>query len=174
MPSNPNEVTVGRIAGLFGIHGELKCDASAAGRSLFSPQACFRAQQTNGTSDEVTLLSVREHKNRFLIRIAGVTSPDAAQAYVGAMLFADRDRIVLEPGEYLDADLEGCELFDSSGKRLGRVERIEHYPSSDMLVVDGQLVPMVSQFITSIDVERKEIRADLPPGLLDDADAERA
>lgn len=174
MPSSPNEVTVGRIAGIFGIHGELKCDPSGAGRSLFSEQARFCAQLSDGTFEDITLLSVREHKNRFLIRVEGVTSADEAQRYAGAILFADRARIVLEPGEFLDADLQGCELVDPSGTLLGRVERIEHYPSSDMLVVSGKLVPMVSQFITSIDLDRKRIQADLPPGLLDDAKAERA
>ena len=169
MPSSPNEVTVGRIAGLFGIHGELKCDPSGAGRSLFHDQAHFRAQLSGGSSEEITVVSVREHKNRFLVRIQGVSTADEAQRYAGAMLFADRDRIVLEPGEFLDADLAGCELFAPSGALLGRVERIEHYPSSDMLVVRGKLVPMVSQFITSIDLDRRRIEADLPPGLLDEA-----
>jgi 16S rRNA processing protein RimM len=166
MPSIPNEVTAGRIAGLFGIHGELKCDPSGSGRSLFCAHAHFRAQLPGGASEEITLASVRDHKNRFLVRIEGVTTADEAQRYAGAMLFADRARIVLEPGEFLDADLEGCELVDPSGASLGRVERIEHYPSSDMLVVGGKLVPMVSQFITSIDLDRKRIQADLPPGLL--------
>ncbi|HZZ65861.1 MAG TPA: ribosome maturation factor RimM [Candidatus Baltobacteraceae bacterium] len=166
MPSNPNEVTAGRIAGLFGIHGELKCDPSGAGRPLFREQARFRAQLSGGVSEEITLVSVRDHKNRFLVRIEGVTTADEAQRYAGAILFADRARIVLEPGEFLDIDLEGCELVDPSGASLGRVERIEHYPSSDMLVVGGKLVPMVSQFITSIDLDRKRIQTDLPPGLL--------
>lgn len=174
MPLSPNEIIVGRIAGIFGLQGELKCDPSGAGRSLFTPRATFRADLSDHSSETVSLASVREHKKRLLVRITGVTSADAAQRYAGAQLFADRDRIVLQPGEFLDADLEGCELVDPSGKALGRVQRVEHYPSSDMVVVDGKLVPLVAQFITSIDVQAKCIHVDLPPGLLDDANAERA
>ncbi len=174
MPSIPNkELQVGRIAGVFGIQGELKCDPSSAGRTLFLPGARFRLELADGTSREIELLSVREHKNRFLIRLQGVDSADAAQPYAGATFYAARGRITLDPGEYLDDDLAGCELRDESGKSLGRVQRVEHYPSSDMLVVNGKLVPMVGAFIKSVDVAGKLIVVDLPPGLLDE-DAEQA
>mgnify|MGYP001274491666 CR=1 FL=1 len=174
MPSTPsNELRVGRIAGVFGIQGELKCDPSSAGRTLFSRGARFRLELPDGTSRDVELRTVREHKNRLLIRLQGVESADAAQAYAGATFYAARERITLEPGEYLDDDLTGCELRDESGKVLGHVQRVEHYPSSDMLVVDGKLVPMVAAFIKSIDIAAKQIVVDLPPGLLDE-NAEQA
>jgi 16S rRNA processing protein RimM len=167
MPSTPNELPVGRIAGIFGIQGELKCDPTSAGRTLFVPGAHFKLQLAAGASQDVQLSSVREHKNRLLVRLRGVDSANDVEKYVGATFYADRDRITLEPGEHLDRDLEGCVLFDESGRTLGAVMRVEHYPSSDMLVVNGQLVPMVSAFIKSIDTAAKRIVVDLPPGLLD-------
>lgn len=173
MPSSNNELPVGRIAGVFGIRGELKCDPTSAGRTLFSARAQLRAVLGDGSSQEVRLASVREHKGRLLIRLPGIETANDAQRYAGATLYADRGRIELQPGEYLDADLVGCELFDPSGKNLGAVTRIEHYPSSDMLVVRGQLVPMVGAFIKSIDVAAKRITVDLPTGLLD-GEAEEA
>lgn len=173
MPSSNNELPVGRIAGVFGIRGELKCDPTTAGRTLFSARAPFRAVLSDGTAQDLRLGSVREHKGRLLIRLPGVESANDAQRYVGARFYADRERIELEPGEYLDADLTGCEIFDATGKNFGAVTRVEHYPSSDMLVVRGQLVPMVRAFITSIDVRAKRIVVDLPAGLLD-GEAEEA
>jgi 16S rRNA processing protein RimM len=174
MPSTPNELPVGRIAGIFGIQGELKCDPTSAGRTLFIPGERFRIELSSGASQDVQISAVREHKNRLLVRLPGVDSANAAEAYVGATFYAVRDRITLEPGEHLDRDLEGCMLYDESGRRLGAVTRVEHYPSSDMLVVNGQLVPMVSAFIKSIDTRTKRIIVDLPPGLLDDHEAEEA
>ena len=174
MPSSSDELPVGRIAGAFGIQGELKCDPTSAGRTLFSTGARFRLVLSNGTSQNVELQNVREHKNRLLIRLEGVNDATAAQTYNGATFFADRGRIVLEPGEYLDRDLAGCELFDPAGKRLGTVSRVEHYPSSDMLIVRGKMVPMVKEFIKRIDVEAGRIDVDLPAGLIDDSEAEEA
>lgn len=168
MPSSNNELPVGRIAGVFGIRGELKCDPTTAGRTLFSPRAAMRIALNDGTSREIQLAAVREHKGRLLIRLPGVESANDAQPYVGATFYADRSRIELEPGEYLDADLTGCMLVDVAGKALGAVTRVEHYPSSDMLIVNGKMVPMVGAFIKSIDVAARRIVVDLPAGLLDE------
>lgn len=167
MPAN-NEIPVGRIAGVFGIHGELKCDPTSAGRTLFLRGEKFRVARKDGSSEEETIAAVREHKNRLLIRFNGVDSANAAEAFSGAMLYADAGRIVLEPGEYLDRDLTGCEMRALDGTLLGTVSGVDHYPSSDMLIVGGKMVPMIKEFIKKIDVAAKRIDADLPPGLLDD------
>ena len=159
---------VGRIAGIFGVHGELKCDPASSGRSLFEPGAQFELRSAQGAAQQVTLESVREHKGRLLVRFSGVSDPDDAQSFSGSTLFAERSRIELDPGEYLDRDLAGCVLADEAGNVLGTVERVEHYPASDMLVVNGRFVPMVAAFIRSIDTAAKRIVVDVPPGLLSD------
>jgi 16S rRNA processing protein RimM len=174
MPSSNDELPVGRIAGLFGIRGELKCDPTRAGRMLFSERASLRAVLEDGTAENVQLGTVREHKGRLLIRVRGVQSANEAQRYVGATFYASRDRIELESGEYLDVDLVGCMLYDAQEKVLGIVSGVEHYPSSDMLVVNGKLVPMIHEFIKSIDIAAKRIVVELPPGLLDDESTEQA
>jgi 16S rRNA processing protein RimM len=174
MPRASDELPVGRIAGLFGIRGELKCDPTSAGRMLFSERAHLRVGLKSGASEDVQLASVREHKGRLLIRLRGVESANDAERYVGATFYAGRDRIELESGEYLDVDLVGCMLYDPQEKMLGMVSAVQHYPSSDMLVVNGNLVPMIHEFIKSIDVTAKRIAVELPPGLLDDENAEQA
>lgn len=115
---------------------------------------------------------VREHKGRLLLTFEGVDDATAAGRFVGSTLFAPRADIRLDPGEYLDRDLVGCAVIDSSGKRLGTIERVDHYPANDMLVVDGALLPMVGAFIESVDIAGKMVRvADLPAGLLNPAEA---
>jgi len=174
MARSTNELPVGRIAGIFGIRGELKCDPTSAGRMLFSTGASMRLALTDGSSHDIVLAAVREHKGRLLIRLRGIETANDAQGFVGATFYAPRDRIELESGEYLDVDLIGCALIDSSGKMLGTVSAVEHFPSSDMLIVNGKMVPMVGAFIKSIDAGAKRIVAELPLGLLDDENAEQA
>jgi 16S rRNA processing protein RimM len=172
MPSTPNDsIPVGRIAGIFGIQGELKCDPTSAGRSLFSAGESLHARFPQGELREVRIASVREHKGRLLIRLEGVDSANDAEFFTGVTFFADASRITLDAGEYLDRDLVGCELVDLSGKALGKVERLEHYPASDMLIVNGNMVPMVAAFVKAIDVASKRITVDLPAGLLDPENA---
>ncbi|MDQ2866727.1 MAG: ribosome maturation factor RimM [Candidatus Eremiobacteraeota bacterium] len=158
---------MGRIGGLFGIRGELKCDPTRAGRSLFSVGAHFRCQRA-GDSRDVRIATIREHKGRFLITLEGVPDATAAEPFTNTTLFAERNRIRLDPGEHLDVDLIGCRVVNESGHDFGSVERVEHYPASDMLVVGGRMIPMVSAFIHTIDIAAKRIVVEVPPGLLDD------
>jgi 16S rRNA processing protein RimM len=162
-----SELPVGRIAGLFGIRGELKCDPTSSGRAVFSAGVQLRCEGNDG-GEVVTIASVREHKGRLLITLEEADDATSAERFVGATFFAPRDTLDVEPGEFLDVDLVGCAVVGPDGRAYGAVERIEHYPSSDMLVVNGRFLPMVRAFIKNIDLEKKEIVVDdLPEGLLD-------
>lgn len=134
----------------------------------------MRCERGGGGSEMVTLAGVREHQGRLLIKLQGIEDATAAGKYVGVKFYAPRDAFVLEEGEYLDEDLVGCVLVDESGKELGSVTALEHYPGQDLLVVRGQRVPMVAQFIKSIDAQHKRITVDLPVGLLEPEKAEEA
>jgi 16S rRNA processing protein RimM len=75
--------------------------------------------------------------------------------------------VPLQDGEYFDEDLVGCAVYGKDKTAYGSVERVEHFPSSDMLVVDGRMVPMVGAIVKEIDVERRRIVIDPPEGLLE-------
>jgi 16S rRNA processing protein RimM len=160
------EIEVGRIAGIFGLRGELKCDPTSAGRILFSVGAALRCEAKE-TSLTIRLKHVRPHKGRLLISIEGVDDAEAAEAFAGAMLYAPRENVPLNEGEYFDADLVGCAVHGTDDTLYGTVERVEHYPSGDMLVVAGRLVPMVSAIVSEINLDRRCILIDPPAGLLD-------
>ncbi len=163
---DPNDVVVGRIVGVFGVRGELKCDPTSSGRTLVCTGAQLRCAG-NEESRTVRVTSVRPHKNRLLIRLADVDDADAASALAGALLYAPRAAIALSDGEYLDEDLAGCGVFGNDGRAYGSVDRVEHYPSSDMLIVGSAMVPMVRAIVTEIDLERRRILIDPPEGLFD-------
>lgn len=125
----------------------------------------------NDRSDDVTIESVREHKGRLLIALDEAQDATAAERFVGATFYASKESLDVGDDEYLDVDLVGCEVFSVDGKRYGVVTSVQHYPASDMLIVDGRMLPMVKAFIRTIDITTKRITVDVPPGLLDD-DAE--
>ena len=153
-PQPADELPVGRIAGLFGIRGEVKCDPTRAGRMLFSAGETLRAELPDGDSRSLSIEGVREHKGRLLLRFAAIDSPEEAETLTGATLYAPRARIELAPNEYLDADLVGCDLYGSGGL-AGTVER-------------GKMIPLIEQFIKAVDIPRKRIDVDLPEGLLEE------
>jgi 16S rRNA processing protein RimM len=110
---------------------------------------------------------VRPHQGRLLISLEGVADAEAAARYTGAQLYAARQEIALAEGEYLDDDLVGCSVCGKDGKLYGLVERVEHYPSSDMLVVAAGMVPMVGAIVLEIDLAHRRIVIDPPAGLLE-------
>lgn len=130
----------------------------------------MRCESRNGTST-IVIASVRPHKDRLLVRFEGVDDANAAEAYAGSTLYAERDKLDVGEGEYLDVDLVGCNVVGIDGKAYGKVGAVEHYPASDMLVVNNRMVPMVHAIVKSIDIAAKRIVLDPPSGLLEDDDA---
>ena len=140
---------------------------AGAGWSVITPGAQLECRTAAGSAT-IRLNAVRPHKQRLLVRIDGVEGAEQAEAYIGARLYAPRERIPLVDGEYLDADLIGCTVRGNDGSDYGRVEAVQHYPASDMLIVDGVMLPMVAAFIRDVDMAARQIVIDPPAGLFNE------
>ena len=162
----PNDRRAGRVAGVFGVKGELKVKSTIAGQSVLIPGRQLRCVR-HGMSQELTVASVREHRGHHLVRFDGFNGATEAARLVGGELFASRDAFVLESNEYLDEDLIGCRLVDEDRRDLGCVSAVEHYPAQDLLVIGKNRVPLVRAFIEDIDLTARQIKVKLPPGLID-------
>lgn len=174
LPSRPaRKIAAGRVAGIFGLRGELKVDASRAAETAFVAGAVVGVRLRSGQEREARIRAVRAHRGRILVFFDGVNDATAAEAYAGAELALDEHALVLDPNEYLDADLIGCTLVDEDGADVATVVGVEHYPGSDMLVVGARrtLIPLVQAFVARVDVAAKRITVTLPPGLLDEREA---
>ena len=172
----PSDLNAGRIVGLFGLRGECKIDATRLGAEALAAGTIVRVRLADGSQRDLRVRATRMHKGRPLAAFDGFDDVNAAEVLVGATLALDRADVVLAHGEYLDADLVGCGLVDAAGRRLGDVVAVDHYPSQDMLVVGTArtLVPMVGAFVKSVDIAQQRIVVDLPPGLLNDREADQA
>lgn len=177
LPRTPlSEANAGRIAGVFGLRGELKVDPSRIGDDALDVGLALHATLRDGTARALRIRALRRHKGRPLVAFEGIDDATAAEALVGATLAIDREAVELAADEYFDADLVGCTLIDGSGNALGEVVAVEHYPAQDFLLVGPQraMVPLVRAFVQHVDVPARRITVDLPPGLLDSAQADQA
>jgi 16S rRNA processing protein RimM len=77
----------------------------------------------------------------------------------------------LAPGEYHYQQLLGSKVLLTSGELIGEVDEVVKLPGQDLLSVTKSgkqvLIPMVKQFIVSIDIDSKTIVINPPEGLLD-------
>ena len=86
-----------------------------------------------------------------IVKLAGVDGRDAAEALRGEEIRRDD----LEPageGEWLVDDLVGCRI-----EGVGEVTGVLAGVTCDVLEAGGHLIPLVSDAVTSVDVERRVI-----------------
>lgn len=161
-----SRVTVGRLTGVFGTRGELRCRATDAQALILGSTLILAG---NGTERTVRCSGIRTAHGRLLLRFDGIDSPEAAHPLVGAEVYAEGDDGVLGPDEYHDSDLIGLRLIDEQGRELARVVGVEHYSAQDCLVVgpDRALVPLVKAFIKRVDLAGGYVVTALPAGLLE-------
>jgi 16S rRNA processing protein RimM len=79
-------------------------------------------------------------------------------------------RISLEPGEFFQSDLIGCEVIDRrTGESIGRVSDWQDSGGAGLLVVgdDELLIPFVRAICVEIDPSSRRIAVELPEGLKD-------
>jgi 16S rRNA processing protein RimM len=177
-----NDANAGRVAGVFGLRGELKVAPSRIGDDALEAGVELRATLADGTVRELRVRALRRHQGRPLVSFDGVEDATAAEALVGAMLTIDRDDVELDDDEYFDDDLVGCALVDAGGEVLAEVLAVEHYPAQDVLIVAVRgaqrepraMVPLVRAFVKGVDVRARRISVELPPGLLDSQAADEA
>ena len=110
------------------------------------------------------------HNGVLIFKFRGVDTISAAEQLSGAEVRVPlSQRAELEPGEYFESDLLGCEVIDRhTGTCLGRVTRWDEGGSSGLLVVEGNLlIPFARSICVEIDPAAKRIAVDLPEGLKD-------
>jgi 16S rRNA processing protein RimM len=147
---------VGRPHGLDGSFHVKRADAKllAAAEELWVHGRRERVERRAGTPE------------RPILRLAGHSGRDAAEALRGAALAIPADRApALEPGEYWAHELAGCSVWDGD-RHVGEVRRMLPLPSCEALEVErpdgGELlVPMVRDAVRSVDVAARRIDVDL-------------
>ncbi len=165
-------VLVGRIARAHGIRGQVIVDPATD-----FPDERFKAGSVlhirRGEAVEaVTVETVRFHRGRPIIGLAGIDTMNAAETLAGLDLRVGVDALQpLPAGSYYHHDLIGCAVETSGGDRIGEVRGVEGDGASSRLIVEGAnghvLIPMVEGICVTIDVAGRKIVVAPPDGLLD-------
>jgi 16S rRNA processing protein RimM len=123
-----------------------------------------------GTGEKFEIENTWFHDRTLIFKFRGVdTISDAARLSGREVRVPLSERAELEPGEFYQSDLLGCEVVDRrSGESLGRVTGFEDGGGSGLLVVGGSLmVPFVRSLCVEIDPAARRILVELPEGLKD-------
>jgi len=123
---------------------------------------------------QLVLESIRWHQGRGIAVFENIYDRNVADELRGVFLQVDSDELTPpdDPDEFHDHQLVGLRVESADGTVHGSVERIEHAPSSDLIVLKKTgggtaLIPFVSAMVPIVDVAGGKIVVDLPEGLLD-------
>jgi 16S rRNA processing protein RimM len=120
---------------------------------------------------DLTVESSRQHRDRLLVRFEGIESREDAELLRGALYVSETDRRDLEPGEYWEEDIIGCEARLRDGSLVGEVTRLINNPAQDLLEIETprgpRLVPFVEAIVVEVDTGSRTVVLEPPAGLLD-------
>lgn len=169
------ELTVGRVVKAHGIGGEIVVEIRTDDPDArFAPGNTLRGKASRGGGErDFVVESAREHGGRLLVRLAGVTDRDAADALRGTLFVVDSDDLppIDEADTYYDHELEGLHVRTITGRDVGVVAEVLHTAAGELLAVRREsgeaLVPFVTAIVTSVSLDDGTIEIDPPEGLLD-------
>jgi 16S rRNA processing protein RimM len=156
-------VTLGRIAGTFGVRGWVKVQSFTDPPENIFEYENWRILQ-RGEWQPIAIEDGRVTGKGVLAKFAGIDTPEDARLYVGAELGVARSEMPqTAPGEYYWSDLEGLEARGASGEVLGKVDHFRSTPAGDVVVVRGareHWIPFVKGRILKVDLEAGHIVLD--------------
>lgn len=169
------ELTVGRVVKAHGIGGEIVVEIRTDDPDArFAPGNTLRGKASRGGGErDFVVESVREHSGRLLVRLAGITDREAADALRGTLFVVDSDDLppIDEADTYYDHELEGLHVRTITGRDVGVVAEVLHTAAGELLAVRREsgeaLVPFVTAIVTSVSLDNGTIEIDPPEGLLD-------
>jgi 16S rRNA processing protein RimM len=131
--SSSRLIRVGRVAGAFGVKGEVRITAFTE-----QPLALvkYAALLKDDGSPGLTLLSGREQKGAVIAKVKEITTPEQADALRGLFLCVPREALP-EPDEdefYL-TDLIGLAAQTPEGEALGQVKSVRDFGAGDLLEI---------------------------------------
>ncbi|MDR7189685.1 16S rRNA processing protein RimM [Microbacterium sp. BE35] len=186
-PAGKTQLRVGRLVKAHGLKGAIKLELytdDPDGR--FVPGATFTLQVPESSPWHGKPLTVREFKwmnSHPVAFFEGVDDRDAAEGLIRAILWVDED-MQASPAEedaWFDHQLIGLDVV-RDGEVVGKVARVDHFPSQDLLIVkvrdDEVLVPFVRAIVPEVDIAGGRVIVTPPAGLFeeipDDADESRS
>ncbi len=160
-------VAIGRVVKPQGRKGELVVEPLSDRPERFPSLRRAYLPAAAGAAREVAVMSCWPHKGRFVLKLQGVDSIDAAEAFRGLELrIAPEELQALPPGSYYHHELIGLAAEDPAGRPLGRVAAVMETGATPVLVLRGPagetLIPLAEAFVLSVDVATGRLVAQVP------------
>ena len=160
---------IGKVTQAHGVKGELKVAPLTDTPAYYEGSQSVILETRQGLRD-FKVRGMRSAGKYWIMTLEGLDDRGAAEAFGGALVLLEDSRLKpLEPGEYFQHDLIGCEVETLAGRPLGQVSGIMETGANDVLVVGEKslMVPMLADVVKGVDLQSRLIRIEPLPGLLE-------
>ncbi|MBQ1543341.1 16S rRNA processing protein RimM [Caulobacter sp. CCUG 60055] len=153
--ASPRLVLVGRLAGAFGVRGEVRISAyTERPGALLDYAALVREDGSPG----LTLLSGRVAKGDVIARVREIDTKEQADAMRGLRLFVPRQALpAVEDDEYYLTDLIGLPVETPQGAPVGRIRSVQNFGAGDLLEIQPPAgaawwLPFTREAVPTVDI----------------------
>ncbi len=166
-------ITLARVVKTQGRRGEVASETFSNVPGRFAAGMKLLALPKEGSSRrELEVEDLWPHKGMLVLKFAGVDSISDAEILIGCELQVPRSqRSQLETGWNYVSDLVGCSVLDH-GADVGFVEDVQFGAGEAPLLIVRDAakrlveIPFAEAYLDSVDVQNKQVRMNLPEGLL--------
>ncbi|MBR6258985.1 MAG: 16S rRNA processing protein RimM [Oscillospiraceae bacterium] len=164
MKEKSKYLEAGKIVNTHGVRGEIKIEPW-----FDTPEAFCRLKRIFIDGKEVKILRSRPQGHMVIAALEGVADIDGAIRLKNKVLLFDRADVKLPEGENFISDLIGLDAVDDeTGEKIGIISDVLTLPAGNIYEIKGDreiLIPAVSQFVVSADVESGAVRFRLIEGM---------
>ena len=165
-------VAIGRIIKPRGFRGEVRIFPLTDYPERFTDLRSVYVENQEGDLRLLTIVCVHQRPGCLVLQFAEVTTEEEAEGLRGCFLVVPREEVVSLPvGSFYVFDLIGMQVETERGEIVGLLIDVEHYPASDVYVIDrgGKtvLIPAVKEIVKQIDLRERRICIVDRPGLLE-------
>lgn len=168
--------TVGKIVNTHGIRGDLKVlpQTDFAETRFAAGSMLFMVNEETGEAREVKVISSREQKNVYLLKLDGFNNINEVEKFKGwSLKISESQQGELEEGEYYYHEIIGCSVVTEDGEELGKISEILSPGANDVWVVDRPkgkgkqlLLPVIDDVVLDVNVADKLVTVRLMEGLI--------
>ena len=167
-------ITLARVVKTQGRHGEVAAEMHSDVPGRFAEgMKLFALGKAQDTRRELEVEDLWPHKGLVVLKFRGVDSMNDAELLIGSELQVPiTERAELERGWTYVSDLIGCTLFDHA-REIGRIEDVQFGAGeAPLLIVANSAgkkfdVPLAEAYLESVDIAQRQVRMNLPEGMLD-------